>query len=437
MIEVNEIKNNMTGRHPIHQAADKLKKEFLKLGFRFVDNGEGPEVEKADVTFATWREPQELFGWQNAPLKMRFGHTVLRTRLLPAHLRTLKQCPPFRLLAFGRVYQNNKDLPLRHQIEGLVVENGQTLDTWKELWQDFACELFAKGAAALFESVNDEAYKISVKNPADGKTYHLGYTGPANLKTMQTCGAGGQSGWVFVIDVDQFALQYFSVNDASVFYENDVNFLSQFHCEKPAFGDSSANMAVDVLRKMGYRETMCEVLYPSDAFKKMHMIQEAWDKNNQGYPLVEPLGKLSVARTTLTYAVEEIMARNYKRGVTDLRVFEVTHIYSPKEDKILPKEHIAVSLGAYGPDVTIQSFTEEVKAFLQAMGIKNTKFVPTNMAIAYKWNECLIIRHKDSYMHSNFGRIHEDAAKNFGIGVPAYHAHFELNALITAANSKE
>jgi hypothetical protein len=426
--------NNMTGRHPIHQAADKLKKAFLKLGFRIVDNGEGPEVEKADVTFATWKEPKEIFSWQSNPLYMRYGCTILRTRLLPSHIRTLNQCPPFQILAFGRVYQNNKDFPMRHQIEGLVVDNGQTLGVWKGHWQEIACELFGKDATASLDTVCDDAYKISMKNTADGKTFEIGFTGPASAKAMKACGEDGTtSGWVFVIDVDQFALQYFSLADVSLFYENDVNFLSELKSEDPAVGNSPVYTAVDALRKMGYYETCGDTLYPADAYVKMTMIQEAWDKNNKGYSLSEPLGQFTGMRTVITPAMEKIMGLNYRRGVTSLHIFEVGHIYMPIEDQMLPTEHFAVSMGAYGPDVTIESFKKDVITFLQAMGIGFSRFIPTNMATAYKWNECLIVIGKDGYMESNFGRISELAAKNHGIGVPAYFAQFELNALITAA----
>ena len=436
MKNLNGIKRNITGRHPIYQGADKIKRAFLQLGFQLIDNGEGLEIEKADVTFATWAEPPELFAWQNAPLKMRQGHTNLRTRLLPAHLQNLKQRPPFRLLAFGRVYQDNKHQPLRHQIEGIAIESGLSLEVWKEVWQSFAYELFAAAADVLFEPINDEAYRISVKTPADGKTYLLGYTGPASIKALQVCGAGDIPGWVFAIDADRFALAYFSIANASLLYENDVNFLSGFTSKEPAFGDSPACAAVDALRDMGYQETCGAVLYTAETYKKMNMIQEAWDTNNQGYPLVKPLGDFTATRTVLTPAIEEIMGLNYKRGATELRVFEAGHIYLPKADQLLPKEHLAISIGTYGPEVTIESFAEEVTAFLQAMGIRDTKFVPTSMATAYKWNECLIILNKKSYIHSNFGRINEIAAKNHGIGVPAYMANFELDALVSSAHHK-
>ena len=162
----------------------------------------------------------------------------------------------------------------------------------------------------------------------------------------------------------------------------------------------------------------------------MNMIQEEWDKNNRGYPLVEPLDGLTAVRTVLTPAIEETMAFNYRQGAASLRIFEVGHIYLPKGDEILPKEHIAVAFGAYGPDATIEWFTGEVRTFLTAMGISNPKFVPTDAATAYKWNECLIIMNGDTYIQSNFGQINRTATKNHGIGAPAYMANFELDALV-------
>ena len=51
-------------------------------------------------------------------------------------------------------------------------------------------------------------------------------------------------------------------------------------------------------------------------------------------------------------------------------------------------------------------------------------------------SEPKVIMNKKNYIQSNFGRINELAAKNYGIGVPAYMANFELSALVTSANSK-
>ncbi|MCL2528970.1 MAG: hypothetical protein FWE41_01355 [Coriobacteriia bacterium] len=429
----------MLGRHPLHQAADRLKRAFRQLDFELIDNGEGLEIESFDLTYATWAEPGELFDWQSSPLKLRHGYSVLRTRILPVRLKSvasLAQATGSRFLAFGRVYKDDEQQPMHFQIEGLVLNESQTLEEFQALWQKLACQLFGADADAQVVPLNEQSHHISIIDKQENKTYSLGYAGPASAQALKACGAEDGYGWVFVINVDQYALQYFSLEEISQFYANDLALLSQFTNEEASDGDSPAHKAIDALRAMGYQETCGAVLYEDEAYRKMNMIQEAWDRNNQGYPLVKPLGALTAPRTVLTPALEETLGFNYKQGATDVKVFEVGHIYLPQDTEILPKEHFAVSMGAYGPDMTIESFKKEVEAFLGAMGIGRLKYIPTGMATAYKWNECLIVMSAGQYLHCNFGRIHELAAENYGIGCPAYMANFELTALANARTNK-
>jgi phenylalanyl-tRNA synthetase alpha subunit len=85
METTNSKETPMTGRHPIHQVADFVQKAFLEKNFSLVDNSEGLEIEKFDITFPTWKEPEDIFGWQNDPIRLRHDCTILRTRLLPSH----------------------------------------------------------------------------------------------------------------------------------------------------------------------------------------------------------------------------------------------------------------------------------------------------------------------------------------------------------------
>jgi hypothetical protein len=423
----------MTDRHPLQQAADKLKRAFMALDFSLVDNSEEPEIEEYDVGFATWAEPEDLFAWQNDPLQMRLGCTVLRTRLLPAQLKRIvrrEEPPRSRLLAFGRVYQNNKAQPMHYQIEGLLLNESQSSIAYGEFWDQVALLLCGEGATAKLDLVGDNSYQIHITNSAASETYHLGYTGPASEQTLTACGVPEGIAWVFVINVDEFALEYFSLQDTVDLYANDLKLLKQFPCEDVAAGSSPAYEAIDILRNMGYQETCGAVLYTNEAYKKMNMIQESWDKNNQGYQLVKKLGDYTAVRTVLTPALEEILGYNYMQGLDTVRIFEVGHIYLPDSKKVLPKEHIAVSLAAYGQDLSIESFKQEVTDFLKAMGIEGPDYMPNGMATAYKWNECFIVMHDGRYLKGNFGRISEKAGRNHGIGQPAYMANFELDALV-------
>jgi hypothetical protein len=427
-------------RHPLYLAADKLKTAFFMLGFDFADNGEGPEIEKAGVTFATWEEPAGIFGWQSDPIYMGDGNTLLRTRILPAHLRALKQRPPVRLVTFGRVYKkSDAELPMHSQIEGFVAEEGLTFGPWQDLWNQYAVALFGLGSSASLEAVGDKSSKITLRDQTGGKVFDLGYTGLASAEALGVSGIKNTdcTAWVFVIDVEQFALRYLSLTDRVSLYDNDVSFLGRFKSDAAAAGLSPEYRAADVLRKLGYLETCSNTIYPDGIYVKMNMIRDAWDKNNQPFPLVEPLGDLAAMRTVQAPSIEGVMAHNYERGAAEVRAFEVGHIYLPIEGQLLPKEHFSISMGRCGPDVTLESFTKDVEAVLQGLGVSSYMFAPTDIAIAYKADECLLILDgQGKYLDGNFGHISEIAAKNFGIGVPAYMAQMELNSLVLAGKKQ-
>lgn len=221
---------NAIGRHPLYQGADKLKAAFLQLSFQLADDGDNPEIEEAGVTFPTWEEPEEAFGWQKNPVLLTDCRTLLRTRLLPAQLRTLRQEPPIRLLTFGRAYCKGTAAPIRILMEGFVAEKGLTDDAWKEFWERFTGVLLGNRATTSFVSCDAGSYQIVLQDKA-GKKYELGYTGPASDEAIKVCGVNVPA-WVFVIDVEQFALQLFSLSDSTSLLENDIDFLNRFATDK-------------------------------------------------------------------------------------------------------------------------------------------------------------------------------------------------------------
>jgi hypothetical protein len=424
------------GRHPLYQAADMLKEAFLAIGFKLIDNGEGLEIEMADVTFPTWAEPEDIFAWQRSPIQMAGGQTVLRTRILPAHLKNMSLSFPLRVSGFGRVYQRSSEYPMRHQIEGLVAEEGLDPDAWRELWAQYAVALFGPGAEALLKKRSEGAYSVSVRNPANGKIYELGYTGPASKDTSEICGINGANvGWVFIFDVENFSQQLFLISDKKSFYENDVNFLKQFNSDKPSVGDGLEQIIIDALRELGYYETCGDTIYPDGIYRKMNMVQEDWDANNVGLSLAAPLGNLTGMRTTQTAALEMNLALNSERGVPTARLFEVSHIYLPIKGQILPKEHLSLYMAAYG-DIDIETFTADVDALLRKCGVAVWTFVTTDIAIAYK-PQCRLLRTPSgTSMSGNYGEISAVAEKNFRIKSPSYMLNLELNGLRETINTR-
>jgi len=400
-----------TGRFPIYQAADRVKTVLLDHGFAFLDEGDGDEVEKATASYATFAEPFPIND-ENL-LKLRDGQTVLRPRVLPAHLGR-GVTAPCKLAGFGRVYSRDELRPMRHVLELLIA--GEDAETQTQ-------EIFSAIAQVLY---NEPDLR---ENDA--------FFGPVSEILRNKTAIGEAPAIVAVLDVEQIAMNLFGLPSIVDLYCNDVETLRQYADPADAVGEPWACKAIDILRDMGYQETMSEVLYPKDIYKKMNMIQESWDKNNSGYPLVKKLGDKTALRTVLTPSTEQILADNDKAGNTDVRTFEVSHIYLPRENKILPKEHIAISMGAYGPGVNIDTFREDVTAFLEAMGIHGSYYVGSGMATAYKWNECYVVMDKNNrYLSANCGQISRKAQDNFGIGHTAFMANFELDALRDAAEGR-
>lgn len=427
-------KMSVIGRHPLYQAADRLKAAFLQLGFQLADDGDNPEIEAAGVTFPTWEEPEDAFSWQNNPVLLTDCKTLLRTRLLPAQLRALRQEPPIRLLAYGRAYCKNAAAPTRLQMEGFVAERGFTDEAWKELWDQFAGVLLGKSATASFAYCDVGSYRIVLQD-ISGKKYELGYTGPASDEAIKVSSVNVPA-WVFVIDVERFALQFFSLPDAASLRENDIDFLSRFASDAPAVGGTPQEIVVDALRRLGYGEFWAETIYPDGIYRKMHMNEDDWDTNNNGIPLVEPLGELTAVGTVRTPALEKILGENFARGHAAVRLFEINHIYVPVKGQSLPKERLSIAMGAYGNGVTLASFTKDVEAVLQAIGVPYHMYLPTKLAAAYKADETRLVIGAIGYLDGNFGRIHEVAERNFGIGVPAYMANLELETLVAVAKNR-
>lgn len=418
-------------RHPLGIAADRLKEALYMMGFRFVDNGDGMEIEAAGESFATWEEPGDVFGWQSDPAYLGKGECVLRTRILPVQLNALNQSAPLRLAAHGNVYnKNDLELAKRSQIEGFVAEQGLSLDFWNDFWNQYAIVLFGLGSTAALESVGEESFKITVTNQSDGNTYEIGYTGPASDEAISAAGVNDDyDAWVFILDVDQFAVQYFSLPDRSVLYENDIEFLKQFTSDTASGGYTPDYRLIDTLRQMRYLQVCGDSIYPDGIYVKMNMIQEEWDTNNSGYLLVEPLGEHVAMRTVLTPSIEDILGRNYQSGVEEAFIFEVGHIFKQGEGETLPRETVSLTMGAYGPDVTMESFTADVEAVLALLGFTSLHYVQTDMAIAYEL--CyVILKDGDPSLNGNYGQISTIATENFGIGDPAFMANLDITAMV-------
>ncbi len=432
-------------RHPLYQAADELKKVFTTLGFQIIDNGTGPELEETGGQFATWKAPQEAFAWEDDPIRVDDGtkQLQLRTRILPAQLRSLPMCPPFRILTFGRVYRKEApgamSSPMRHRLEGFVAEQGLALTDWQRLWGQVAAALYGAEAEVRFRSCGTAEYAVDVQDPAHKNDltegwFNLAYTGPATVETLHACGANNTafSGWVFVIDVERFTMKYFSLKEIGPLFENDVRFLEQFRDKvKTPVGNAPEDLVGETLRKLGYYEVAPHPFYPDDSYKKANMVY-AVDNLRDHFSVCGPAcADMAHLRTVLTIGTETVLGFNYRSNNTVARIYEISHIYRPWEE-----EQLSLAMAAYGEDVDFDSFKRDVQAVLDTFGLEGTVFVSTDQAPAFDPEECLILCDKSGYIGCSFGKLHEVAQKSQGIDVPVYMAQMDLTPLLERSAKK-
>ena len=443
-------------KHPLRITADALKRAFLRCGFTLYDNGEYPELEKTGVSVEVFANPEAI----RRPVCLMDGSYAMRTQILPYALPKMAADGPVLAAAVGKVFDADRpEQPAFLVAEGIVSDD-RTMYDLRVLWKKLVREAFGAaydaelvpvgekkkgadlsswGASAMASETlaEPETWAIRVTRPAGGE-FDLGHFGTLTWIGAALLGREQKRGtsYAFSIDVEKAACFMHGLENSAALYDNRQSSLDIYADGSTSASDSFEDRARDVLRTMGYSEGFGPKLYPDGIYKKMNMIQDEWDLNNQGVLLQEALGDKTGLPTVLTPALEQLLSEKWAAGETGAKVFEVSHIFIPQKDGA-PVEKLAFSFGAYGPEVDLTSFTKEVGDFLTGIGNRNHFYIPTDLAIAYQKGECrLILDEKMQYLGGNFGGISEIAEANFGIGTHAYMANLELLPLENKAKEE-
>lgn len=415
-------------RHPLSATGDALKRALILNGFTLYDSGESKEMEQAEQAFPVIKLPEQAKPRQ---VLMEGGAYALRSELISAQLPAMRGPLPIKAAAVGRIFDGrDQEYPNRMIAEGVYAVEETTVTDYAVLWTKIAAEFCGLGARAELIPEGADIYRIEVSKGDD--VWTLGYTGSATWLAREVLGIGQNNVpvWVFRIDLDDAAVYRYALANRAALHSPLVSALSVVNSDAPACESTFANKAADILRSYGYLEFTGFKVYEADAYKKMNMIQEAWDTNNKGVQLAEPMGARCGLPTVLAPSLEEALAANYKAGQSAVKLYEIGHIFLPNPKGGAPIEKISLSFGGYGPDMEAKAFRSFVDKVLKEFGVSNHFFIPTDMAIAYDQRDCwLVLDEKMSYLESNFGGISAKAEENHGIGVHAFMAQFELAPL--------
>ena len=235
------------GLHPVTITMRRIEELFRPLGFTVA---EGPEIEDDQHNFEALNIPAHHPARAMHDTFYFDAHTLLRTHTSPVQVRVMEERkPPLRIIAPGRVYRCDSDLthtPMFHQVEGLLVDEHVSFANLKGLLDEFLQAFFERDDLAVrfrpsyfpFTEPSAEVDIQCVMCAGDGCRVcgQSGWLevlgcGMVHPKVFEQVGIDNDryTGFAFGMGVERLAMLRYGVNDLRLFFENDLNFLTQFN----------------------------------------------------------------------------------------------------------------------------------------------------------------------------------------------------------------
>jgi len=234
------------GAHPITRTLQRLEELFVRMGFELAD---GPEIEDDFHNFEALNIPQ------NHPARALHdtfyfdAHTLLRTHTSTVQIRFMQaHQPPLRIIAPGRVFRcDSPDLthtPMFHQVEGLMVDESVSFSHLKGILISFLQQFFEKSLKVRFRPsffpFTEPSAEVDIACvicgargcrvcKQSGWLEVLG-CGMVHPEVFRQVGIDSEryTGFAFGMGVERLIMLRYGVNDARLFYDNDLRFLRQF-----------------------------------------------------------------------------------------------------------------------------------------------------------------------------------------------------------------
>lgn len=230
--------------HPLMQTMDKIINYFVNLNFSIES---GPLIEDDFHNFEALnlpsshpaRDMQDTFYFKN--------NNLLRTHTSPVQIRTmLKQKPPIRIIAPGAVFRRDFDIthtPMFHQIEGLVVEDGDRVSfaNLKSLLEEFLIYIFGDVKIRFrpsFFPFTEPSAEVDIscvfcKGSECRVCKHTGWLevlgcGVVDGNVFNFVSYENVSGYAFGLGIERFAMLLHKIPDLRSMYEGDLRLLEQF-----------------------------------------------------------------------------------------------------------------------------------------------------------------------------------------------------------------
>ena len=241
-IETSSIDVTLPGRtystgsiHPITATLMEIEDIFISAGFLIKD---GPEIENEYYNFSALNIPE------NHPARAMHdtfyvtSDLLLRTHTSPIQIRAMeKEGVPIKVIAPGKVYRRDSDLthiPMFHQVEGLVIDKNINFSHLKGILREFINCFFNKELELRFRPsyfpFTEPSAEVDILSE-DGKWLEILGCGMVHPQVLENLDLDSEVyiGYAFGMGVERLAMLKYDIKDIRLFYENDLNFLSQFN----------------------------------------------------------------------------------------------------------------------------------------------------------------------------------------------------------------
>lgn len=238
--------SHVAGLHPVTRTLHRLNTLFASLGYEVAT---GPEIEDDWHNFEALNIPSHHPARAMHDTFYFDDGRVLRTHTSPVQIRTMLTTePPIRIVAPGRVYRCDHDLthtPMFHQIEGLVVDRDISFADLKGTIVTFLNRFFEADLDVRFRpsyfpftepSAEVDVQCVMCEGAGCRVCKNTGWLevmgcGMVHPKVFEQTGVDTSiyTGFAFGMGIERLAMLRYGVGDLRLFFENDLQFLNQFH----------------------------------------------------------------------------------------------------------------------------------------------------------------------------------------------------------------
>lgn len=231
-------------KHIIAQSIEKLHRIFKDCGFNFI---EGPDIDDVYYNFEALniaqdhpaRDNNDTF-YINAPNKLLRTHTTTtQTRLL----ESMKDNPnEIRAYSIGRVYRNDSHDATHassfHQIEGIILEDGITMQHLKGFLEHVLEEFFEQKATLRFRpsyfpftepSCEVDVFikhssdnKLEITTQEEGRPLELGGCGIIHPSILENFNQKGKQAFAFGMGLERWIMVKHGIKTLHDLYDNHL-----------------------------------------------------------------------------------------------------------------------------------------------------------------------------------------------------------------------